>query len=161
MTKFYKNCRYFVEPELFHLASAPAPAIKSGSSRLRLHNTVYMRIIDHNHIFRPKNKQLNSTVPTSVMCNKQIFKNCFWVPRDSGDLQNFFKSLKCPILPQEGQTSIFIQKLVWCPKLAGTRVRSDSDQLQKKMVLMVAIPNFLVLQPLVPFMRHHSEKKNC
>ena len=27
------------------------------------------------------------------------------------------------------------------------------------MVLMVAIPNFLVLQPLVPFMRHHSEKK--
>ena len=24
---------------------------------------------------------------------------------------------------------------------------------------MVAIPNFLVLQPLVPFMRHHSEKK--
>ena len=98
MTKFYKNCRYFVEPELFHLASAPAPAKKSGSSRLRLHNTVYMRIIDHNHIFRPKNKQLNSTVPTyenpSVMCNKQIFKNCFWVPRDSGDLQNFLKNPK-------------------------------------------------------------------
>ena len=96
MTKFYQNCHYFVEPEpeIFHLASALASAKKSGSSRLWLHNTVYMRIIDHNHIFRPKNKQLNSTVPTSVMCNKQIFKNCFWVPRDSGDLQNFLKNPK-------------------------------------------------------------------
>ena len=72
----------------------------------------------------------------------------------------FFKNPKCPILTQERQISIFIQKLVWCPKLAGTRVRSDSDQLQTKMALMVAISNFLVLQPLVPFMRHHSEKKN-
>ena len=93
------------------------------------------------------------------MCNKQIFKTCLWVPRDSGDPQNFLKTQKCPILPQEGQTLIFIQKLVWCPKLAGTRVRSDSDQLQTKMALMVAISNFLVLQPLVPFMRHHSERK--
>ena len=28
------------------------------------------------------------------MCNKQILKNCFWVPRDSGDLQNFLKNPK-------------------------------------------------------------------
>ena len=49
-----------------------------------------------------------------------------------GPSEFFLKTQKCPILPQEGQTSIFIQKLVWCPKLAGTRVRSDSDQLQKK-----------------------------
>ena len=65
----------------------------------------------------------------------------------------------CPILPLEGQTSIFLKKLICCLKLADARVRSDSDQLQKEIVLMAAKPNFLVLLPLVPFMGHHSEKK--
>ena len=53
----------------------------------------------------------------------------------------------------------FYTKISLVSEVSRTRVRSDSDQLQKKMVLMVAIPNFLVLQPLVPFMRHHSEVK--
>ena len=85
-----------------------------------------------------------------MLCAINRFKkNCFWVPRDSGDLQNFLKNPKVSDLTPGRANIDFYTKLVWCPKLAGARVRSDSNQLQKKMVLMVAIPNFFTLFEVV------------
>ena len=91
-----------------------------------------MRIIEHNHIFRPKNKQLNSKIcKTQVLCAiNRFFYFVFWSKETLGTFQIFKKSKKCPILPLEG---LFLKKLICCPKLADARVRSDSNQLQKKL----------------------------
>ena len=95
------------------------------------------------------------------MCNKQIFKNCFWVSRDSGDLQNFFKNPKVSDLTPGRANIDFYTKISLVSEVSRYQGKIGQQPITKKMVLMVAIPNFLVLQPLVPFMRHHSEKKNC
>ena len=92
-----------------------------------------MRIMDHIHIVRPRNKQLNNTVwcNTPVLWNKQIFKYCFLVPRDSEELQNFLK----------------------------LQLVSDLTPGMKANIDFSAKPNFLVLLSLVPFMRHNSGEK--
>ena len=117
-----------------------------------------MRIIDHNHIFRPKNKQLNSKIcKTQVLCAiNRFFYFVFWSKETLGTFQIFKKSKKCPILPLEG---LFLKKINMLSEVSRCQGKIGQQPITKKIVLMAAKPNFLVLLPLVPFMRHYSEKK--
>ena len=89
----------------------------------------------------------------------RFIKNCFWVPRDSGDLQNFLKNPKVSDLTPGRANIDFYTKISLVSEVSRYQGKIGQRPITKKKVLMVAIPNFLVLQPLVPFMRHHSEEK--
>ena len=90
----------------------------------------------------------------------RFLKICFWVPRDSGDLQNFLKNPKVSDLTPGRANIDFYTKISLVSEVSRYQGKIGQRPITKKMVLMVAKPNFLVLQPLapVPFMRHHSEK---
>ena len=66
------------------------------------------------------------------MCNKQIFKNCFWVPRDSGDLQNFFKNPKVSDLTPGRANINFYTKISLVSKVSRYQGKIGQRPITKK-----------------------------
>ena len=90
------------------------------------------------------------------MCNKPIFLFCFLVQRDSGDLPNFLKIQKVSNLTP-GRT--FLKKINMLSEVSRCQGKIGQQPITKKIVLMAAKPNFLVLLPLVPFIDTILKKK--